>query len=85
MSARRDGAQLSAIPWVPCAQATTGRPPAGALPVGATINPETAMSLPSTAREWYSTFQALAPGTAVNGTLQMRSPGFAVGNGSGGV
>ena len=28
MSAVRDGAQLSAMPWVPCAQLITGRPPA---------------------------------------------------------
>ena len=52
MLAVREGAQLSAMPCVPWAQLITGRPPAGAASVGATMTPETATSDPSTAREW---------------------------------
>ena len=36
----------------------------GAVPVGATTTPETAMSWPSTAREWYRIFHARAPAGA---------------------
>ena len=76
MSAVRDGAQLSAMPWVPCAQLMTGRPPRAPRSVGATTTPDTATSEPSMAREWYRTFQALAPGMPLNGALQISVTGI---------
>ena len=43
------------------------------------------MSRPSTEREWYSTFHALAPDGAVIGVERMIVPGFFVGMFVGGV
>ncbi len=56
-----DGAQMSASPVVPCAHVTIGRPSAGFLPVGATTTPDTTMSRPSTAVEWYRTTPRVGP------------------------
>ena len=47
----RDGAQLSAEPVVPCAQLSTGQPPAGGLPSGRTTRPDTATGSPWRLRE----------------------------------
>src|SRR3954454_4850926 len=80
-----DGAHWSASPVVPCAHATTVRPAFGAAPVGATTTPDTAMSRPSTAREWYRTLHALAPAGAATGSLRMSVPGARFTSGDGGV
>ena len=85
MSGCFEGAQLSARPPPPCAQVTTGRPPCGAGPVGATTTPETAMSWPSTAREWYRIFHARAPAGAAIGVDRMIVPGLAFLRGWGGT
>lgn len=83
-SADFDGAHWSARPVVPCAHVSTVRPSFGAAPVGATTTPDTAMSRPSTEREWYSTFHALAPAGAAIGTVRMIVPGAFFGSGDGG-
>jgi hypothetical protein len=47
----RDGAQLSAMPVVPCAHVRIGQPPLGALPLGRVIVPLTASVLPAASVE----------------------------------
>ena len=42
----QDGAQTSAMPVVPCDQATMGHPPAGGLPLGMNTTPDTATGPP---------------------------------------
>ena len=46
-----EGAQIRAIPLVPCAQAMTGHPPTGAEPAGIRTTPEVASFVPFSARE----------------------------------
>ena len=76
---------MSARPVAPCAHETTTRPPRGAVPVGATTTPETAMSLPPTVREWYRIFHARDPvGASAMGVDRMMVPGFAFASGWGG-
>jgi hypothetical protein len=53
--------------------------------VGATTTPETAMSRPSTPREWYRIFHARAPTSASIDVDQMIVPGFASAKGLGGT
>jgi hypothetical protein len=48
-----DGAHSSAIPVVPCASVTTGRPPSGAAAVGTPITPVTTIGSPATSSEVY--------------------------------
>ncbi len=43
---------MSAIPVVPCAQLSTGQPPAGGWPGGIETVPVTAVSCPARVREW---------------------------------
>ncbi len=43
-----DGAHLSAVPVVPCAQLSTGQPPFGALPFGTATVPDTVIRFPPT-------------------------------------
>ena len=85
MSGCFEGAQMSARPAVPCAHVTTTRPARGAFAVGATTTPETAMSRPSTAREWYRIFHPRAPSGAAMGVDRMIVPGFALASGWGGA
>ncbi len=47
----REGAQLSAMPVVPCAHVRIGQPPFGALPFGTVIVPLTASGLPAASVE----------------------------------
>ena len=77
MSAVRDGAQLSAMPWVPCAQLITGRPPRARVRLARRPRPRPRCPNRRPHGEWYSTFQAVAPGMLANGALQIRSPGSA--------
>ena len=79
-----DGAHWSARPVVPCAQVSTVRPSFGAAPVGATMTPDTAMSRPSTEREWYSTLTTWLPPTSGSAAVRITVPGAASGSGSGG-
>ena len=78
-----------ASPVVPCAQLITGQPPAGGIPLGTAIVPETARSFPSAPVVWYSTsvFEAALGSAAlvVNGRAQITVPCGAAGSGLGGV
>ena len=71
------------MPVVPCAQATTGRPPLGGFPSGATTMPDTAMSSPRADFDLYRTRHAFAPAGAVIGSERMSVPGLPLGSGSG--
>src|SRR5262245_30337627 len=79
-----DGAQSSSIPVVPCAHATTGRPPSGLGTSGATTTPEVSTVLPSIPVETYRILQALEPVGAPFISLKLRrSPGFRPGSSTG--
>src|SRR5262245_27058640 len=79
-----DGAQSSSIPVVPCAHATTGRPPSGLGTSGATTTPEVSTVLPSIPVETYRIRQALDPVGAPFISLKLRrSPGFRPGSTTG--
>ena len=75
---------MSAMPVVPCAQVTTGNPPAGGALLGTRMRPVTAMSFPAIDREWYITRRIVpcSPGTLWSSVL-MTSPGCPAGNGDG--
>ena len=56
-----DGAHSSAMPLVPCASVSTGRPPVGASPGGTSAVPVTTIGSPSSDSETYMIRQAVAP------------------------
>ena len=72
------------MPVVPCAHVTTSWE--GAASAGRAIRPVTAISVPSTACEWYMTRhnEPWRPG-AETGSLEMRVPGAPAGRGEGTV
>ena len=60
-----DGPQFWAVPVVPCAQATIGRPSFGAGPVGDTSKAVETVGFSPTSDEMKAIRQASAPGTDV--------------------
>lgn len=80
-----DGAQIVAMPTVPCATLTTGKPSAGAGRSGTATRLDTATSCPSNVVECASTRQTLAPPGPATASERMMAPGFPTGRGAGGV
>jgi hypothetical protein len=63
-----DGAHSSAMPLVPWAIVSTGRPPDGAAPGGTSAVPVTTIGSPSSDSETYMIRHAVAPPTSRSST-----------------
>jgi hypothetical protein len=81
-----EGAQRATAPVVGWPQATTGRPPLGAGPAGATTTADTTRSAPFWSVVWWSTRHATDPSIVLgSGSVRTMLPGAPGGTGSGSV